>query len=100
MFTGWLVTLVVSLILLSIVSTLRKRPTGAQNMFESIYLFLYNTVKDIIGVKLADKLIPLFLTIFFFILFGSWAGLLPGVGTIGFIQEDHGKEVSVPLFRA
>ena len=100
MFTGWIVTLVVSLILLSIVSTLKKKPDWAQNLYESIYLFIYGMVKDIIGTKLTEKLFPLFLTIFFFILFGSWAGLLPGVGTLGFIQEEHGKEVAVPLFRA
>lgn len=100
MFTGWIVTIVVSLILLSIVSTLQKKPNWGQNMYESIYLFLYNTVKDVIGANLAEKLLPLFLTIFLFILFGSWAGLLPGVGTLGFSQIEQGKQVSVPIFRA
>ena len=43
-------------------------------------------------------------TLFIFIIFLNWFGLLPGVGTIGFYEIEEGHEVAekvfVPLFRA
>jgi F-type H+-transporting ATPase subunit a len=100
MFTGWLVTLVVSLILLSIVTTLKTKPGWVQNLYEMIFTFLHKTVSDILGKKLADELFPLLLTIFVFILFGSWFGLLPISGNLGFFEEAHGERLPVPIFRA
>ena len=41
-----------------------------------------------------------FATIFIFILFTNWFGLIPGVGTIGWgVQGDHGFHVTRPLLR-
>jgi F-type H+-transporting ATPase subunit a len=43
-----------------------------------------------------------FATIFIFILFANWAGLIPGVGTIGWGTPDasgHLHHISKPLFR-
>lgn len=100
MFTGWLVTIVVSLILLSIVSTYKKIPRGIQAVYEGIFLFLYNTIRDVLGEPLTSKIFPLLFTLFVFIMFGSWSGLLPGAGTLGYYEEDHGKSIGVPIFRA
>lgn len=47
-----------------------------------------------------DRFFPLLATLFLFILSLNWAGLLPGVGTIGFHRLEEGHEVFVPLFRA
>jgi F-type H+-transporting ATPase subunit a len=100
MFTAWLVTILVSLLLLSIVTTFKKRPGMLQNLYEMVYTFLYKTIHDILGKKLTDELFPLLFTIFVFILFGSWFGLLPISGSLGFFEEDHGKQIGVPIFRA
>ena len=75
-------------------------PSGAQNfwewMVESLYLFL----EDIVGSQLVRKTFWFFATIFIFILFANWAGLLPGVGTIGWGTTDAtGFHVKTPLLR-
>ncbi|MDQ3238887.1 MAG: F0F1 ATP synthase subunit A [bacterium] len=100
MFTAWVVTIIASLVLLSIVTTLKKSPGVLQNIYESVYSFLYKTVDDILGKKLTNEVFPLMLTLFIFILFGSWFGLLPISGTLGFFEEHDGEKVGVPVFRA
>lgn len=100
MFTGWIVTIFVSFALLSIVTSLKKKPGIVQNLFESLYTFIYSTAEDIVGKDIAQRVFPLLLTIFLFILFGSWIGLLPGVGSLGFFEEAHNEKIGVPLFRA
>jgi F-type H+-transporting ATPase subunit a len=49
--------------------------------------------------KKTAKFLPIVLALFLFILVSNWMGLLPGVGTIGFVENaEHGK-VFVPLLR-
>jgi len=100
MFTGWLVSLFVSLVLLTIVSTFKKVPRGLQGLYESVFNFVYGTIRDILGEPLTSKIFPLLFTIFLFVMFGSWAGLLPGAGTLGFFNDYNGTPVPVPIFRA
>lgn len=63
-------------------------PSGAQNFWEFLVEGLRNFLEDIIGRDLTRKTFWFFATIFIFILFVNWAGLLPGVGTIGFGHYD------------
>src|ERR1700731_2204504 len=58
-------------------------PSGAQNFWEWLVESLYNFLESIIGRDLVKKTFWFFATIFIFILFVNWFGLLPGVGTIG-----------------
>lgn len=76
-------------------------PKGFQNFMETIIEFLFNTANDVIGDReQTKKYFPLLATIFLFILFNNWLGLLPGIGTIGFHELHQGKEVFVPLLRS
>jgi F-type H+-transporting ATPase subunit a len=43
---------------------------------------------------------PLVMAMFLFILTMNWMGLLPGFGTIGFLEEKEGHQVLVPFLRA
>jgi F-type H+-transporting ATPase subunit a len=43
--------------------------------------------------------VALILGFFLMILIANWIGLLPGVGTIGLLHEDHGETILVPLIR-
>jgi F-type H+-transporting ATPase subunit a len=100
-FTAWVVILVVSILLLTLVTNLAKIPKGWQAVFELFYNFLYDLTHGILGAKITSKLFPLFLALFLYILFGSFFGLLPSVGTLGVESELHGEEAKViPLFRA
>lgn len=99
-FTGWIVNIVVLLLLLTLVTKITKIPGVAQNLFEALYAFLYDLTHTILGNKLTKQIFPLILSLFLYILFGSFIGLLPGVGTLGIVDEVHGKETEIPLFRA
>jgi len=75
-------------------------PAGAQNLLEWLVEGLEKFMVGIIGPKLAERTFWFFATIFIFILAANWAGLIPGVGTIGWGHETpHGFRVSQPLFR-
>ncbi|MEP6822773.1 MAG: F0F1 ATP synthase subunit A [Chthoniobacterales bacterium] len=58
-------------------------PTGLQNFWEWMVESLYNFLEGMIGSQLVKKTFWFFATIFIFILFLNWFGLVPGVGTIG-----------------
>jgi len=67
-------------------------------IFEMIIGGFYGFFKNIAGER-TDQLFPLLMTLFLFIVFGNWIGLLPGVGSIGFYEHTVHGEVFVPLFR-
>jgi F-type H+-transporting ATPase subunit a len=77
-------------------------PTGAQNFWEWLVESLYNFLESIIGRDLVRKTFWFFATIFIFILFVNWFGLIPGVGTIGWGHYDPASgvfHVDRPLLR-
>ncbi|MEI8143107.1 MAG: F0F1 ATP synthase subunit A [Candidatus Berkelbacteria bacterium] len=101
MLTGWIGSAI--LIIFATVASYKMKiiPSGVQNVFEYIIEFLYNTADSIIGdEKQTRRYFPLVATIFLFIIFNNWLGLIPGVGTIGLHETFHGKEILVPLFRS
>lgn len=74
--------IVLLLIFLNIAKTARKRanqaPTGMQNLFEPIILFVRDDVaRPAIGEKRYEKFMPFLLTVFFFILINNILGLIP-----------------------
>ena len=77
-------------------------PSGAQNFWEWLVEGLYNFLENIIGRDLVRKTFWFFATIFIFILFVNWFGLVPGVGTIGWGHHDPATgifRVDRPLLR-
>ena len=77
-------------------------PSGAQNFWEWLVESLHNFLENIIGRELVQKTFWFFATIFIFILFVNWFGLIPGVGTIGWGHYDpttNAFHVDRPLLR-
>lgn len=73
------------------------KPSKFQNFVEWFYEFVEGLSGDNLGsTSKARKYIGLALTLFLFILLGSWFGLLPGVMQITGLYEGE----QVPLFRA
>ena len=62
---------------------LKPVPQGAQNFWEWLVESLHNFLDGIIGHHLVHKTFWFFATLFIFILFANWFGLIPGVGTMG-----------------
>jgi F-type H+-transporting ATPase subunit a len=77
-----------------------EAPAGAQNFWEFLVESLRNFLEEMIGRDLTKKTFWFFASVFIFILFTNWFGLLPGVGTIGWGHETaKGFHVDTPLFR-
>src|SRR5712664_657244 len=75
-------------------------PEGAQNFWEWMVESLQNFLEGIIGRHLVQRTFWFFATVFIFILFANWSGLIPGFGVIGWgHMTDHHFEVEDPLFR-
>jgi F-type H+-transporting ATPase subunit a len=88
MFVTWLVA--AGLIVFAQIATRKVKaiPSGIQNFWEWLVESLYNFLEGIIGPQLVRKTFWFFATIFIFILFVNWCGLIPGVGTIGWGHHD------------
>ncbi len=100
MIVTWAVALV--LIVFAQIATRRMTavPSGAQNFIEWLVESLYTFLEGVIGHDLVRKTFWFFATIFIFILFSNWLGLIPGFGTIGYgVRGEHGFHVTEPWFR-
>jgi F-type H+-transporting ATPase subunit a len=80
--------------------TPKQIPEGVQNFWEWLVESLYKFLENIIGHDLVKKTFWFFATIFIFILFCNWCGLIPGVGTIGWdVKFADGHTEFRPWFR-
>jgi len=78
-----------------------KGPRGMQNIAEGVVEFLLAEIQKVTGdAKRARQFLPIVGTIFLFILFSNWVGLLPGVGSIGVWEIHNGEKELIPLFRS
>jgi F-type H+-transporting ATPase subunit a len=100
MIVTWTVAL--GLIIFAQVATRRMKriPEGAQNFWEWLVEGLSKFLEGVIGRHLVQRTFWFFATVFIFILFANWAGLIPGVGTVGWkVQFSDGHSEWIPLFR-
>jgi len=77
-------------------------PVGAQNRWEWVVESLRDFLEDIIGRDLVKRTFWFFATVFIFILFSNWFGLIPGVGSIGWGPvgpDGHVHHITRPLLR-
>jgi len=73
-----------------------NRPSGIQNIAEYIVESLTGLVQSVTGnVAKTELFFPFIATLFLFILLNNWFGLLPGVGSIGFYEEEKEAHVEV-----
>ncbi len=100
MLVTWLVAIGVIVFAQLATRNMKAVPDGLQNFWEWMVESLYEFLSGIIGADLVKKTFWFFITIFIFILFTNWVGLIPGVGTIGWGEQGaHGFEVTQPLLR-
>ncbi|NTW15815.1 MAG: F0F1 ATP synthase subunit A [Candidatus Moranbacteria bacterium] len=79
---------------------LREVPRGLQNLVEAVFEGLLDFMEGITHDRaLARRFFPLVATIFLFVLFSNWSGLLPGAGTVGLNEEHAGHTILVPFLR-
>lgn len=102
MIVTWIVAIGIILFAQYATRKIKDVPDGAQNFWEWLVESLHDFLESIIGHELVKKTFWFFATLFIFILFTNWAGLIPGVGTIGWgIPNAQGglEHISRPLFR-
>lgn len=100
MINGWIA--VFFFLSVAFVASRRKGivPTGIHNTIEAIVEFMLTEVQKVTGdAKRAKQFLPIVGTIFLFILFSNWLGLLPGTGSIGVWGIHNGHEALIPLLR-
>ena len=83
MLVTWIVA--ATIIVLAQIATRRVKPipSGIQNFWEWLVEGLHNFLENIVGRELVAKGFWFYATIFIFILFVNWFGLIPGIGTVG-----------------
>jgi F-type H+-transporting ATPase subunit a len=88
MLVTWIVAAGIIVFAQAATRRIRPVPNGIQNFWEWLVESLYNFLEGIVGRELVSKTFWFFATIFIFILFVNWFGLIPGVGTIGWGHPD------------
>ncbi len=99
--TAWLVVVLITLGAIIFFLTLKRMPGRIQTAIEGVVDGLLSFFETIAGSReVAKRFFPIVATIFIFVLLSNWAGVIPGVGSIGFHEMENGKDVFVPLFRS
>lgn len=97
---SWVTVFILVTAFILIGRKIKKAPRGLQNIFEIILEEGMNLTDSVTGSRhKTEKFLPLALALFLFILVNNWLGLLPGIGTIGFIETEEGHSTFVPFFR-
>jgi F-type H+-transporting ATPase subunit a len=101
MVVTWIVALFIIIFAQFAMRNVRQIPQGAQNFWEWMVEGLHGFLEGIIGRELVNKTFWFFATIFIFILFANWFGLIPGVGTVGWGVKDASGHLHItqPLLR-
>lgn len=100
MVNGWIA--VVFFVCVAFVASRRRGlvPQGVHNLIEAVVEFMLAEVEKVTGdVRRAKQFLPIVGTIFLFILFSNWLGLLPGTGSIGVWGLHEGAVELIPLLR-
>ena len=86
MVTAWITIVVLLIISFFATRRMREVPTGLQNLVEVFIEFFLDLTERIAGRERSRRFFPLVMTIFLFIMVSNWIGILPGFGTIGWIE--------------
>lgn len=100
MLVTWIVAVVIIVFAQYATRQIKDVPEGAQNFWEFLVESLHDFLEEIVGADLIHRTFWFFATIFIFICFTNWFGLLPFVGTAGWgHQTPEGFEITRPLLR-
>jgi F-type H+-transporting ATPase subunit a len=70
--------------------SLRLKPKGFQTVLELLIMYPYTLVKETMGNdKVAERVFPIIMSIFLFVLAVNWFGLFPFIASIGIREGDE-----------
>jgi len=97
---SWIAVAIIIVLAVAISRKVKKIPKGIQNYIEVILEGAMNLADSVTGSReRTKKIFPVVFALFLFILINNWLGLIPGVGSVGFIEREGGHQVFVPFFR-
>lgn len=96
--SAWFASIV--LILFFVLGARKKSPVPGrlQGIVEVLFEAVLSFSAGVLGAEMARKAFPIVATIFFFVLFNAWLGLLPFYQFLGFVDEEN--QIKVHLLRA
>ena len=86
--SSWIVTLLLIALFYGATRRMAVVPRGLQNVMEMAVEALLNFVQSVAGAENGRRFFPVIATIFMFVMFNAWIGLLPIYPTLGFINAD------------
>lgn len=84
--TMWIILLIIALLSLVVKKNLKERPGKFQNIIETAVEYLDNFFSDILGKQKARKYFTFLASLFVFIIFSNYSGLIPGVGMTKYVK--------------
>jgi F-type H+-transporting ATPase subunit a len=87
MLSAWFATIVIILFFVLGAGKKSLVPGRFQSVIESIFEAIISFSSGVLGPDMARKAFPIVATIFFFVLFNAWLGLLPVYQSLGFVGE-------------
>jgi F-type H+-transporting ATPase subunit a len=98
---SWCITILVCTIVFLVRRNFTIAPRGLQNVVEAILEAMLNFMDTIThNRQQTKKFFPLVATIFIFVILSNWIEIVPGLGTIGLKEVEHGKEIIIPFIRS
>lgn len=82
----WLILAVVAIISLLVSRNLKERPGTFQNIVETGVEYLDNFFEGLLGRKKSRQYFTFLASLFIFIIFGNYSGLIPGVGLTDYVK--------------
>lgn len=98
--TSWIVIAII--LIFSLISKFKTSavPRGLQNYTEMIIDNALNLADSVTNSrKKSIQFLPIVFPLFVFILLNNWLGLIPGVGSVGYVAAHDGHQVFVPFLR-
>ena len=84
--TMWIILAVITVLSLVVKKNLKERPGKFQNIIETGVEYLDNFFSDTLGKKKARKYFTFLSSLFIFIIFSNYSGLIPGVGLTEYVK--------------
>ena len=84
--TMWIMLLAITLLSLIVKKSLKERPGKLQNVIETGVEYLDNFFADILGKKKSRKYFTFLASLFIFIIFSNYSGMIPGVGITDYVK--------------
>ena len=100
LFTSWIVVVVILIIGIGVKRSVKEVPGTLQGFFELVIESALGIVDSVTGDKEKSlRFFPIVFALFLFILLNNWLGIIPGVGSIGYIASVDGHDTFISFLR-